>query len=86
MHLYPNLALDYNFIDSSKPPELTGDFKEQASLTLGANAQRGLLYLVCVCVCVCLHLFSPYRDQAGSLAIPKAIAQQGLENVCGDFA
>jgi len=48
------------------------------SLTLGAHAQRGLLYLVCVsvcvsvCVCVCLHLFSPYRDQAGSSAIPTA--------------
>jgi len=46
------------------------------SLTLGAHAQRGLLYLVCVsvCVCVCLHLFSPYSDQAGSSAIPTALA------------
>jgi len=25
-----------------------------ASLTLGAHAQRGLLYLVCVSVCVCV--------------------------------
>ena len=41
---------------------------------------------VCVCVCVCLHLFSPYRDQAGSSAIPTALAQQGLENLCGDVA
>ena len=61
-------------------------------LTLGAHAQRGLLYLVCVsvcvcvCVCVCLHLFSHYRDQAGSSAIPTALAQQGLEKLCGDFA
>ena len=55
-------------------------------LTLGAHAQRGLLYLVCVSVCVCLHLFSPYRDQAGSSAIPTALAQQGLEKLCGDFA
>ena len=37
-------------------------------------------------LCVCLHLFSPYRDQAGSSAIPTALAQQGLEKVCGDFA
>jgi len=74
-----------------------------SSLTLGAHAQRGLLYLfgglcvcvclsVCVCVCVsvclcvCLHLFSLYRDQAGSSAIPTALAQQGLEMLCGDFA
>ena len=44
-------------------------------LTLGAHAQRGLLYLVCVSVCVsvCLHLFSPYGDQAGSSAIPMAL-------------
>jgi len=61
-------------------------------LTLGAHAQRGLLYLVCVSVClsvcvsVCLHLFSPYRDQAGSSAIPTALAQQGLKKLCGDFA
>ena len=61
-------------------------------LTLGARVQRGLLYLVCVsvyvsvCVCVCLHLFSRYRDQAGSSAIPMALAQQGLEKLCGDFA
>jgi len=34
---------------------------------------------VSVCVCVCLHLFSPYRNQAGSSAIPTALAQQGLE-------
>ena len=53
-------------------------------LTLGAHAQRGLLYLVCVsgCVCVCpsvcVHLFSPYRDQAGSSAIPTALAQVHL--------
>jgi len=39
-----------------------------------------LCVCVCVCVCVCLHLFSPYRDQAGSSAIPTALAQQGLEN------
>jgi len=60
-------------------------------LTLGAHGQRGLVYLVCVCVCMCvcvccLHLFSPYRDQAGSSAIPTALAQQGLEKLCGDFA
>jgi len=61
-------------------------------LTLGVHAQRGLLYLVCVSVClsfcvsVCLQLFSPYRDQAGSSAIPTALAQQGLEKLCGDFA
>jgi len=30
-------------------------------------------------VSVCLHLFSPYRDQAGSSAIPTALTQQGLE-------
>jgi len=42
-------------------------------LTLGAHAQRGLL-----CLCVCLHFFSP--DQAGSSAIPTALAQQGLES------
>jgi len=41
---------------------------------------------VSVCVYVCLHLFSPYRDQAGSSAILTALAQQGLENLCGDFA
>ena len=41
---------------------------------------------VSVCLCVCLHLFSPYRDQAGSSAIPTALAQQGLEKLCGDFA
>jgi len=34
---------------------------------------------VSVCVCVCLHLFSPYRDQAGSSVIPTALAQQWLE-------
>jgi len=39
-----------------------------------------------VCVSVCLQLFSPYRDQAGSSAIPTALAQQGLEKLCGDFA
>ena len=38
-----------------------------------------------VCVSVCLQLFSPYRDQAGSSAIPKALAQQGLEKLCGDL-
>ena len=39
------------------------------------------LSVVClsVCVSVCLQLFSPYRDQAGSSAIPTALAQQGLE-------
>jgi len=41
---------------------------------------------LCVCVCVCLHLFLPYRDRAGSSAIPTALAQQGLEKLCGDFA
>ena len=41
---------------------------------------------VCVCLCVCLHLFSPYRDQAGSSAIPTALVQQGLEKLRGDFA
>jgi len=41
---------------------------------------------VCVCLAVCLHLFSPYRDQAGSSVIPTALAQQGLEKLCGDFA
>ena len=40
---------------------------------------------VCVCVCVCLHLFSPYRDQAGSSAIPTALAQQGLEKLWGQI-
>jgi len=39
-----------------------------------------------VCVSVCLQLFLPYRDQAGSSAIPTALAQQGLEKLCGDFA
>ena len=36
-------------------------------LTLGAHAQRGLLYLVCVslCVSVCLHLFPCYGQQSG---------------------
>jgi len=37
MQLYPNLA-HKNFIDSSKPPELTGDFKEQAGFNLLLNA------------------------------------------------
>ena len=37
-------------------------------------------------LCVCLHLFLPYRDQAGSSAIPTALAQQGLEKLWGDFA
>ena len=32
------------------------------------SAQRGLQYLICVSVC--LHLFSHYRHQTGSLAIP----------------
>jgi len=41
---------------------------------------------LCVCVSVCLQLFSPYRDHAGSSAIPTALAQQGLEKLCGDFA
>ena len=45
-----------------------------------------LCVCVSVCVCVCLHLFSPYRDQASPSAIPTALAQQGLENLCGDFA
>jgi len=27
-----------------------------------------------------------YRDQAGSSVIPTALAQQGLEKLCGDFA
>ena len=35
---------------------------------------------VCVSVCVCLHLFSPYRNQAGSSAIPTTLVQQGLES------
>jgi len=38
MHLYPNLAHNENFIDSSKPPELTGDFKEQTGFNLLLNA------------------------------------------------
>ena len=40
-------------------------------------------WFVCLCVCVCvyLHLFLPYRDQAGSSAIPTALAQQGLEKL-----
>ena len=78
--------------------QFTGDHDQNRilkySLTLGTHVQRGLLYLVCVSVCVCvcvclsvcLHLFLPYRDQAGSLAIPTALAQQGLEKLCGDFA
>jgi len=37
MHQYSNLARK-NFIDSSKPPELTGDFKEQAGFNLLLNA------------------------------------------------
>jgi len=41
---------------------------------------------VSVCVCVCLHLFSSYRDQAGSSARPMALVQQGLKKLCGDFA
>jgi len=45
----------------------------------------GLCVCVSVSVCVCLHLFSPYRDQASSSAIPTALAQQGLENLCGDL-
>ena len=48
-------------------------------LTLGAHAQQGLRYLLCVCVCVCLLLFSCYRHQTGSWAIPTALAQQALE-------
>jgi len=56
-----------------------------SSLTLGAHAQLWVTVLG-LCVCVCLHLFSPYRDQAGSSAIPTALAQQGLEKICGDFA
>ena len=44
-----------------------------------ACAARVNVLGLCVCLCVCLHLFSPYRDQAGSSAIPTALAQQGLE-------
>jgi len=49
-------------------------------------------WFVCLCVClsvclsVCLHLFSPYRDQASSSAIPTALAQQRFKKLCGDFA
>ena len=62
-------------------------------LTLGVHAQRGFLYLVCVslCVCVCVSVcLSPLilalQDQAGSSVIPTALAQQGIEKLCGDFA
>jgi len=51
-----------------------------------AGAARVTVLGLCVCVSVCLHLFSPYREQAGSSAIPTALAQQGLEKLCGDFA
>jgi len=51
-----------------------------------ACAARVTVLGLCVCVRVCLHLFSPYRDQAGSSVIPTALAQQGLEKLCGDFA
>ena len=37
MHLYLNLALDRNFIHSSKPPELTSNFIEQAYLMPWTN-------------------------------------------------
>jgi len=53
-------------------------------LTLGAHAQRGVITVLGLCVC--LHLFSPYRDQAGSSAISTTLAQQGLEKLCGNFA
>jgi len=49
-----------------------------------ACAARVTVLGLCVCVSVCLQLFSPYRDQAGSSAIPTAVAQQGLEKLCGD--
>ena len=50
-------------------------------------AARVTVLGLCVCLCVvCLHLFSSYKDQAGSSAIPTALAQQGLEKLCGDFA
>ena len=32
--------------------------KPERLLTLGAHAQRGLLYSVCACVCVCLSVTS----------------------------
>jgi len=51
-----------------------------------ACAARVTVLGLCVCLSVCLHLFSSYRDQAGSSAIPMALAQQGLEKLCGDFA
>ena len=54
------------------------------SLTLGTHVQRGLLYLVCVSVCLSVSTYShpTYRDQAGSSAIPTALAQQGLKMLC----
>ena len=39
---------------------------------------------VCVCLSVCLHLFSHYRHQTSSRAIPKALAQQALEKCARD--
>ena len=44
-----------------------------------ACAARVTVLGLCVCVSVCLHLFSHYRHQTGSSAIPTALAQQALE-------
>ena len=51
-------------------------------LTLGAHAQRGLLYLVRLSVCqsVCPRLFSHCRQRRGIRAIPTAPAQQAIQN------
>jgi len=50
-----------------------------------ACAARVTVLGLCVCVCVCLHVFSPYRDQAGSSAIPTALAQRGLQKLTQDL-
>ena len=49
IYLYPNLAHNANFIDYSKPPEPTGDFKEQAGFNKSNNNKK-----------LCIHVWSKW--------------------------
>ena len=57
-----------------------------SSLTLGMQAQQGLLYLVCVCLSVCLtHIFSDVVSLHVEMKVPTALTQQGADFYMNGF-
>ena len=63
-------------------------FRSEELLTLGALAQRGLLYLVrkfSVCLSVCYHVLCNHAQRDNERVIPKGSALYRLDFRFGDF-